>query len=368
MINFEDRLSKLKDRRQGTAERYLVEKQLKTWGDARPAEDHERINESVAIKYVIGSMAPVSQESTDISIAEGKRVASNLISRLQTAGISTEMRLQGSVALNIHIEGHSDVDMLVLKTDFITVDSPVVDPSKYQFNTSGKSMVDALKELRDESEEKLSNAFYKATVDVSKGKCISLSDGSLQRKVDIVPASWHDTVEYQRDRQEHFRAVNVYDKKEHKLHENKPFLHIRRINDRDAWYSGNLKKVIRLMKNIIADMPEYKKTKVKKLSSYDIAGIAYAMDKKLACSILFPLTLLDNLRNFLMFLVAINEGRDLVYVPDGTRRVFDSPEKDEALFVLYSEVSALSEAVQKAINPHKFDYDGSVLTTRQVVV
>lgn len=161
----------------------------------------------------------------------------------------------------------------------------------------------------------------------------------------MLPASWHDTVEYQRDRQEHFRAVNVYDKKEHKLHENKPFLHIRRINDRDAWYSGNLKKVIRLMKNIIADMPEYKKTKVKKLSSYDIAGIAYAMDKKLACSVFFPLTLLNNLRNFLIFLVAINDGRDLVYVPDGTRRVFDSPEKDEALFVLYSEVSALSEAV-----------------------
>ena len=368
MINFEDRLSKLKDRRQGTAERYLVEKQLKTWGDARPAEDHERIKESAAIKYVIGSMAAVSQESTDISIAEGKRVASNLISRLQTAGISTEMRLQGSVALNIHIEGHSDVDMLVLKADTMTVETPAIYPANYTFTAGGRPMVDALKELRDESELRLSSAFYAANVDISKGKCISLSGGSLQRKVDIVPACWHDTIDYQREGQEHFRAVKVYDNKEHLLHENKPFLHIRRINDRDAWYSGNLKKVIRLMKNIIADMPEYKKTKVKKLSSYDIAGIAYAMDKKLACSVLFPLTLLDNLRSFLVFLVTIKETRELLYVPDGTRKVIDSPEKEEALEILYTEVSSLAEAVQSVIDPFKFNYDGSVLTNKPVVV
>lgn len=318
MINFEDRLSKLKDRRQGTAERYLVEKQLKTWRDVRPTEDHERINESAAIKYVIGSMAPVSQESTDISIAEGKRVASNLISRLQTVGISTEMRIQGSVALNIHIEGHSDVDMLVLKNDTMTVETPTIYPNKYIFTARGRSMVDALKELRDESELRLSSAFYATNVDISKGKCISLSGGSLQRKVDIVPACWHDTIDYQMEGHEYLRAVKVYDKKENLLHENKPFLHIKKINNRDTWYSGNLKKVIRLMKNIIADMPEYKKTKVKKLSSYDIAGIAYAMDKKLACSVLFPLTLLDNLRSFLVFLVAIKETRELLYVPDGT--------------------------------------------------
>lgn len=368
MINFEDRLSKLKDRRQGTAERYLVEKQLKAWGDARPVEDHERIKEGAAIKYVIGSMAAVSQESTDISIAEGKRVASNLISRLQSAGISTELRLQGSVALNIHIEGHSDVDMLVLKTDTMTVETPTIYPDKYIFTAGGRPMVDALKELREESELRLSSAFYAANVDISKGKCISLSGGSLQRKVDIVPACWHDTIDYQREGLEHLRAVKVYDKKEHLLHENKPFLHIRRINDRDAWYSGNLKKVIRLMKNIIADMPEYKKTKVKKLSSYDIAGIAYGMDKKLACSVLFPLTLLDNLRSFLVLLVTIKETRELLYVPDGTRKVIDSSEKEEALEILYSEVSSLAEAVQSSINPFKFNYDGSVLTNKPVVV
>lgn len=368
MINFDDRLKSLKDRRQGTAERDRLEKSLTVnFGDYRGQESYERLQENSAIKYVIGAMAPVSTESTRISKDEGERVATTLIDLLKTSGINAEKRMQGSVALDIHIEGHSDVDMLIIKSGVITVERPTL-PGKYYSDASDtRPMVDIVKELRLQSELKLKSRYHAANVDTTGNKSISLSGGSLKRKVDIVPSSWHDTHDYQRTYQEHFRAVNVYDKSKHELIENKPFLHIKKVNDRDLVYDGNLKKVARLMKNIIADMPQYKKDKAKKLTSYDIAGIAYAMDGDLSCSRHLPLVLLERLKSNLLILAYLDEPRNSLMVPDETRKIFNSDEKIEAVKILYNEVNDLAESIQKAIAPHQTTYESNILNNKQIV-
>lgn len=368
MINFDDRLKSLKDRRQGTAERDRLEKSLSfSSADYRSQESYERLQENSAIKYVIGAMAPVSADSSRISKEEGERVATTLIDLLKTSGINAEKRMQGSVALDIHIEGHSDVDMLIIKSGVITVERPTL-PGKYYSDASDtRPMVDIVKELRLQSELKLRSRYHAANIDTTGNKSISLSGGSLRRKVDIVPGSWHDTHAYQRTNEEYFRAVNVYDKSKHELIENKPFLHIRKVNDRDVVYDGNLKKVARLMKNIIADMPQYKKDKAKKLTSYDIAGIAYAMDRDLACSRYLPLVLLENLRSYLLILAYLDEPRNSLVVPDETRKIFDSNEKVEAVKILYAEVNDLAESIQRVIAPYQSKYDGSLLKNKQVV-
>ena len=244
MINFENRLANLKNRRQGTAERDRLEKGLYLYNmDFRSIEAHESLHENAAIKYVIGAMAPVSPDSTKISKDEGERVATTLIDMLRTAGINAEMRMQGSVALDIHIEGHSDVDMLILKSNIITVQRPALSGTMYFDSADTRSMVDIIRELRLLSELKLQSRYHAADVNISGSKSIALSGGSLKRKVDIVPSGWHDTHEYQSTRNEQFRMVNVYDKTNHVLVENKPFLHIYRVNERDAVYSGNLKRL-----------------------------------------------------------------------------------------------------------------------------
>lgn len=368
MINFESRLANLKNRRQGTAERDRLEKGMYSYyGDLRPTEAHEKLHENTAIKYVIGSMAAVSQESTKVSKDEGERVASTLIDMLKTSGINAEARMQGSVALDIHIEGHSDVDMLILRSDVITVQGPALPGTYYSDSSDTRPMVDIVRELRLQSEAKLKSRYHAAEVNISGAKSIALSGGSLRRKVDIVPSSWHDTHDYQRSKLAHFRAVKIYDKDNHDLIENKPFLHIKKVNDRDSQYSGNLKKVTRLMKNIIADMPDYKKSKAKKLTSYDIAAIAYSMNERLSCSQFLPLMLLDNLRTYLLIISYIDDERNALIVPDESRKIFNAEEKVEAVRILYNEVNDLAEAVQKAINPSKEKYDGAVLRNRQVV-
>ncbi|EGQ7877817.1 hypothetical protein [Vibrio parahaemolyticus] len=368
MINFSNRLTKLKDRRQGTAERNRLEKGFTAIGaDIRTSESYESLKENDAIRYVVGSMAPVSPESTRISVEEGERVANTLIELLNTEGISTTKRMQGSVALDIHIEGHSDVDMLILKEDIITYETPAIDSSMYSPASDPRSMVDMVKEIRIESERKLTSRYYAANVDCSGSKSIALSGGSLRRKVDIVPSSWYDTLDYQRTRQESDRTVRIYHKDNHQLLDNKPFLHIKNVNDRDAQYNGNLKKAVRLMKNLVADMPDYKKSKAKKLSSYDLTGIAYAMDKSLDCNPYLPLALLENLRSYLLILLASEVLRDLLEVPDKTRKIFNEESKVEALSILAVEVNELALEVQKSLRPLATTYDSSVLNNKVVV-
>tara|TARA_R110001583_G_scaffold139765_1_gene291962 strand:+ start:2405 stop:3508 length:1104 start_codon:yes stop_codon:yes gene_type:complete len=365
MINFDDRLVKLKDRRQGTVERNRLEIGLESIStDFRINENYEQLKENSAIKYVIGSMAAVSEKSTETSIAEGERVATTLIGLLETAGVSTEFKMQGSVALDIHIEGYSDVDMLILKKGIVGVETPTI--GNYSPPSDPRPLLEIVKEIRTESEAKLTSRYHAAVVDCNGSKSIAVSGGSLMRHIDIVPSCWYDSLIYQSTQMEHDRPVKIYDKSNHCFIENSPFLHIKRVNDKDAHYGGNLKKVIRLMKNIRADMPDNKKRTAKALSSYDLAGIAFHMDDALQCSQYLPLALLEKTRWYLSLLVASQPLRDLITVPDNTRKVFNEDAKLAALTTLCDEVDALAKAVQKAIEPTSYTYNSDSLTSRMI--
>ena len=370
MINFSNRLQKLKDRRQGSAQRIALEngRSLAFDGDLRPTESYEKVKESDSVKYVIGARAPVNETSTKVSIQEGERVAKTLISLLETDGIITEYRLQGSVALDIHIEGHSDVDMLILKKNVIQIQRPALPSTFYTDASDKRDMILQVQELRLVSEEKLTNRYHQAKVDCSNRKSISLSGGSLTRKVDIVPGSWFDTHDYQRSHQQHDRIVKIYDKKDHKFIENRPFLHIKKVDDKDHVYDGNLRKVVRLMKNIVADMPDYKKKTAKNLSSFDLTSIAYHMDERLVCPTYFPLQLVGKLNDWLLLLKKDASLRESLVVPDTTRAVFDTDEKNDALDILSGEINDLVLSIYKDIFPNDSIRDINKLRNKTIVV
>ncbi len=368
MINFDNRLKKLKERRQGVKARAGLESYSYALdsADQHLRESYERINDSAAVKYVIGAMAAVDPASTQVSINEGNRVADTLISMLETGGIYATKELQGSVALDIHIEGHSDVDMLILKSDIWSVQLPKLDGTEC-YSPESRSMIELLNELRDTSEKKLKSRYYECTVDCTGAKSIALEGGSLQRKVDIVPSCWFNTHTYQRSLQKHDRAVKIYDKKNYQLLENKPFLHMHLIKNRDGYYNGNLRKIARLLKNIIADMPNAKKAMVKNLSSYDIASIAYNMGPELDNPTYMDLGLLEKTRAYLVTLESYFT-RDSLIVPDRSRKVFDNDKKVEALEILTKEVSDLAYSVYKDLMPSGLYYDGSPLISKKVVL
>ena len=370
MIDFNKRLSSLKNRRQGTRERVafenlhegLAKSAIATGLDIRTEEDFEKLKEPTGVKYAVGAMAAVDSQSTSISIREGDRVADSLIKSLKIKGENVVKRIQGSVALDIHIEGHSDVDMLIIVSGTVYVEHPKVEPSGYVPATDPRKLLDIIRDVRLKSETILSSNFPKADVDVSGNKAIAIEGGSLARKVDIVPAAWYDTIFYQKTDEEHHRGVSIYHKADHDTLMNYPFKHIKVVNDKDAYYSGNLKCVIRLMKNIIADMPDYKRRVAKKLTSYDLAVIGYHMEDDLNLPEYMRLGLVERTREHLNRLLLSKEFRESLMVPDGTRKIFDDGQKVEALEVLYKECDDLAFAIFKELKPLASKYDPSSIT------
>ena len=138
------------------------------------------------------------------------------------------------------------------------------------------------------------------------------------------------------------------------------------INDRDSLYSGNLKSVIRLLKNMIADMPDYKKKTVKNLSSYDLAAIAFHMSTNLNVPGYMKLALVEKTRAHLDLLNSIKAYRDTLDVPDGSRKIFNEESKTEALEVLTNEITDLATAIYEELRPYSATYDGSVILNKSV--
>jgi len=374
MIDFEKRLKSLKERRQGSRERAIYESMDSVTAnsavlhgvDVRKSELFESLNEVNGVKYTIGAMAPVEPQSTKISIDEGNRVADSLIRSLQKNGESVTKRLQGSVALDVHIKGHSDVDMLIVVTNSVNVELPKVSPNGYSPSTDPRSLVNIARDVRVKSEKVLPENFPAAKVDAKGNKSISLEGGSLKRKVDIVPAIWFDSTSYQRSGQEYDRGIKIYHKEDHELILNYPFTHIKKVNDRDTRFSGNLKCVIRLMKNMIADMPDYKKRIAKKLSSYDLAAIAFHMNEDLNVPQYMRLSLVEKTRSHLSLLNNSKAYRDTLIVPDGSRKIFDTDDKSEALGILTSEITDLAKAIYNELKPYNVGYDSSVILSKSV--
>lgn len=165
MIDFEKRLKSLKDRRQGSRERALFSSlneqaaniAVLSGQDIRKSEAFETLKESAGVKYAIGAMAAVDSQSTQVSITEGNRVADSLLKSLNRQGEDVESRLQGSVALDIHIKGHSDVDMLILVSNPINYETPSVTSNWYSPATDPRPLINIIRDVRNKSEGILIN-------------------------------------------------------------------------------------------------------------------------------------------------------------------------------------------------------------------
>lgn len=367
LINFEQRLTKMKNRRQGAAEGLLARVAFESGIDYREHEVYEALEESSGVKYAIGAMSPVDKKYTDVSTEEGARIAKTLRDLLATDGINVTYEMQGSVALDIHIKGHSDVDMLIILSDKLISEKPNLKEGAYFKSADTRAMVDVVAELRTTSEEKLKSRYYEATVGCENSKAIALEGGSLRRKIDVVPSCWYDCHDYQRTGHAHERGIYIYDKREHKLIGNYPFKHIKLINDKDDYYDGNLKKVVRLLKNLIADMPDDKKRVAKKLSSFDLAAIAYHMDDNLNVPSYLGLRLIDATRNHLSILLATEPHHPSLHVPDSSRKIFDNNEKFDALHIITKEIDDLATSIYKELAPGSLNqYDSSTLREKRV--
>lgn len=369
--NINQRLDRLRVRRSGTDRlgRLNEEARADIIAKSRIEETwQKRAKDKPNTRYALGSMQEVGTDYTRISVETAQRVGNQLNDGLTKAGFSVDFRLQGSVPLNVHIRGVSDVDLLTLDLGFYTYDT-TGSRSRTGFYTSptSRTSIEVLKALRTEAEAILKARFWAAEVDTSGGKAISISGGSLARPVDVVPSHWHDNADYQSSGQERDRSVTILDQKVPRTIDNRPFLHIYRVHGRDVQANGGLKKAIRLCKNVKNDAIEEGKNIV--FPSFDIAATMYHANlTALGSSQVYELAVLAETQRFLDELYHNPDTAKALTVPDGSRRIFDTDQKYEGLKALSVEMDDLAREVAKeqnyalSLNPNP-----SLLDSRQAL-
>jgi hypothetical protein len=275
-------------------------------------EVYDRISEDEAVKYAIGAMQPIDPDYTANTYKECDRVQNQISTGLDRAGLGAEFRHQGSVETNTHIRAHSDIDLLVIEERFYSLEPPLRPTSPYTGD-----VLRELAQLRGVCERTLISAFPEADVDVSGGKAIAISGGSLRRKVDVVVSNWWDTVDYNNSRQEWQRGVHILDQHVPKRIPNRPFEHIKLLNDKDAATSGCLRKAIRLLKSL-----KYDSDGSVTISSYDIAALGYAIPaENLFIPSGYDLRIVDVIFDFLNTMVERPYVLETLEVPNRTRRI-----------------------------------------------
>ncbi len=294
-------------------------------------------------RYALGAMAAVSADYTRISLETAARVGNQLIA----AKLLVTFEIQGSVPLDVHIRGVSDVDLLTLHSDFFTYErGGMGDAFGVYRSPSPYTSEGTLSALRAAEERALRDAFPRATVDTSGGKAIKIFGGSLERPVDVVPSHWHDTHLYQRSRQKHDRGVKIYDRKVPATVDNLPFLHIKLVHERDAVALGGMKKATRLCKNVKSDA-ESEGTEIP-LPSFDIAAALYHADvAALQKGVFYELAVLSETNRFLKHLSDNPTYAASLSTPDGLRRIFDTSAKLTGLRRLSAEIADLAAEVAR---------------------
>lgn len=342
--NINDRLTKLNSRRKGTdrLDRVATASYAEVLAKSLVTESWEkRATNQPHTRYALGAMQAVSDRYTQISIETAERVGKQLIANLP---MSVSFRLQGSVPLDVHIRGVSDVDLLTLDNRFLTYNRFGSRANTYSFTTL--TSLGVLLELRREAERVLKAAYPAATVDCSGGKCIGLSGGSLARPVDVVPSHWDDNAAYQSSLQEHDRGVTILNKKVPETLGNLPFLHIKRVHDRDTSVLGGLKKAIRLTKNVKNDAEN--EDSAAKLPSFDIAALLYHADQSaLRSGYTYELAILRETQRFLDWCYHNKEAAKQLRTPDGSRCILDTEAKFTGLTTISVEMDALAKEVAR---------------------
>jgi hypothetical protein len=348
--DIDKRLNNLRSRRIGTdrLQRISADAQLAILAKSALQESwQKRATTRPYTRYALGAMQEVGPEYTRISLETAQRVGGRLDEGLTAVGTPVEFRLQGSVPLNVHIRGVSDVDLLILDKNFLTyaTTGPRSVAGLYNGPTS-RTSVEVLRGLRRESTAILTRRYPAATVDTSGSKAIKISGGSLARAVDVVPSHWYDNPEYQRTSRECDRGVTILDSKNGRTIDNLPFLHIKLVGDRDDGVNGGLRKAIRLCKQVKADIEE-DGTEVT-LPSFDIAATMYhANSSSLKSGYVYDLAVLAETQRHLDWLYTNRGEAEKLRVPDGSRIIFDSEAKFSGLTRLSVEMDDLLKEVAR---------------------
>lgn len=247
----------------------------------RSIQDLIGVDRDVA-KYIKMAMNEVDEYYTQRTFEAGENAKSHLQEGLR---IPVDFAYQGSVMTRTHIRGASDIDLLTITKKFNDTDYDkaldFVNTNLYgseaykvrtwinNFNPYQGNPNEDLYILRMDDERVLKQSYSQC--DTSKPKSIKITNQHLHRDVDVVVASWHDSLNYIKGYGDVYRGIWIFNKDTvTRSGPDYPFLSIARINRRSIETEGRLKKMIRFLKNVRTDSDN-----TIDLNSFEINAICY---------------------------------------------------------------------------------------------
>lgn len=347
--DYSSRISRVNARRNNTADSYVTKSASFAEGGFfrdSVAESYRKKTNSSSFQYALVSMQQVDAEYTAISYREAERLAKQIHTGLQKRGTEVTVELQGSLPLNVHLRRISDVDMLVLPSDFLIFDRTGVAASTYTASTN--TAASRITSLRTECCTVIRSAFPAANVDDSGAKCITVSEGSLLREIDVVPSVLYETENYQRTRNDEDRGIQIYDKKAQAVITNYPFKVRALINAKEVRTGGGCKKAIRLLKN----MKEDSDTSIQ-LSSFNIMSLVYAMqDAQLVHYSFHEGKIVASLQDWFSKLAHDEAFLRRLDTVDGSRKIVQSQADVVAVSQMSDELSSLVVRIGLDLQPN----------------
>jgi hypothetical protein len=342
--NYKNRLSNLESRRTD-----------KVFNKAALSESFGQKTIPETVRYVFESMAAIEPAYTAKTYAEAERVKNQIQKGLQN-GVEVSFEHQGSVPLNTHIKVHSDLDILVLISNFFSLQSPQIPLFPYK----GDAVAD-LRDLRKNIYTTLSTQFPEAEVDNSKAKAVSICKGSLRRRFDIIVANWYNTNAYTSSNQLRDRGIDIFDSLKNERFEDFPFGHMAMVEAKaNRTFNDNFRRLIRFLKSLKMDAEP-----IVDLSSFMITSVIYHMaDGDLAVNNNNSTRLLVNASKHLAKLIDNQVYRQSLPSPNGQEKLFvaDETRKIEQFQRLKDElddtIADLSEELESnsSFFPHPLSF------------
>lgn len=318
MMDLKSKLNDLKSRRYGDD----LNKGLLFEGFSGKIDDE--------VLYISEAMRPVDSKYTENTFEQCRRVQDQLKANISNKHSGIEFDFQGSVPLNTHTRRHSDVDMLVATGRFHFLKPPLTPTNPYK----GDDVNDLL-ELRTDIVDTIRRVFYAVDIDNTGGKAVTISGGSLNRKIDLVSISWLHTPASHGLSDKTHRGIKLYDKNDQKYIENFPFLHMTLCEAKDITVQGKFKKLVRYIKNVRKDSDRNIK-----ISSYDATALMYYHDNtELILASNNPAELSRITEAYLKRVIDDTTFQRTATVPNQTRLLFsDEGLKLSEVIKLYEEI------------------------------
>lgn len=307
------------------------------------SESFKRNQYGDSITYTLEAMDQIDPVYTQNTYDICDKVKGHLKKGLLEYQVDVDFRYQGSVPTNTHIKLYSDLDLLTIHQGFVTLQAPQKPDFPYEGNP-----VEDLKDMRRKINRILDSVYTAVKIDDTGSKALTISGGSLNRTIDIVPSNWYDSLKYSETKDEDYRGVNILDRDNNRRITNYPFMHIYWINWKDGLVNGNEKRLIRLLKTLKNDADE----KIT-ISSYDIASLVFRMDNSaLMASKVKRLDLLDNCNSFLKKVISDRGFRESLDVANSTRKIFcDVGANLSEVMKLQKELNELIEDINSSVKP-----------------